>query len=315
MKKLRLGLLVLSNSWGGAEESIYNMAKNIDKKEFAVSLLVNEFLCDRYKDIRSVSVVNLGRLESNKKIQKVYTLIKIRSRLFESVKKYRIEIIHARLENSLILLGTMLNKPSVPLVFTLCGDEKNKTKIKVITNGVDINKFRPLKLRRFNKSILFVGRYVEGKGIEDLLKVARQLKNYKFIFAGKGPLVSLLKLENTKDIGFQRRESLIKLYSQVTLCTFPSYSEGMPMVGLEAMACGTPVVASYVGFGEYIDNRVDGLIIEPGNIIQLKRAILKLMENSNLRKRLGKNARKKALKYDIKRVVLKYQDLYREVAK
>ena len=290
MKKLRLGLLVLSNSWGGAEESIYNMAKNIDKKEFAVSLLVNEFLCDRYKDIRSVSVVNLGRLESNKKIQKVYTLIKIRSRLFESVKKYRIEIIHARLENSLILLGTMLNKPSVPLVFTLCGDEtkiyhnpktleqklirmflnrmlkdndvtvtsvsnwlvkdfdkENKTKIKVISNGVDINKFRPLKLRRFNKSILFVGRYVEGKGIEDLLKVARQLKNYKFIFAGKGPLVSLLKLENTKDIGFQRRESLIKLYSQVTLCTFPSYSEGMPMVGLEAMACGTPVVASYVG--------------------------------------------------------------------
>lgn len=356
MRKLRLGIFILSNSWGGAEESVYNIAKNIDKNGFTVHLLVNEFLWDRYKAIDSINVINLGRLESNKKVQKVYTILKIRSRVFASVKKYHLEVIHARLENSLIVLGAGIRKLDIPAIFTLSGDEtkiynhpetlehhiirmilarmltdentvvtsistwlaknfdeKESSRITVIPNSVNCNKFKPLKMTRRNNTVLYVGRYVKGKGIEDLIKVAGRLKGYKFMFAGTGPLKNLICLPNTKDLGFVDRETLAVLYNRAAVCVFPSHREAFGLACLEAMACGATIVATAVGFSDYVENGVNGVLIGPGNFGQLKKAIVKLMKNPSWRRSLGKNARKKALKYDVKRLIRIYQDLYHQV--
>lgn len=356
MRKVRIGVLILSNSWGGAEESVYNIAKNIDKKHFLVYLLINEYLRDRYKTIKGAVILNLGRLESNKKLQKIYNIYKIKSKLFKFVRKYRLEVIHAQLENSLLVLGIPQSKLSVQIIFTLRGDEvriyhnpktfeqkiiskllKNmlldkrialtsisnwlirgfdgteKLRINVIPNGIDCDKYHPLGLKRQKKSVFFAGRYVEGKGIEDLIRVAKKLKGYDFLFAGKGPLENVISLKNTKDLGFKSREELVNLYNTATICVFPSHREAFGNVGLEAMACGAAIVATDVGFSEYVEDGVDGVIVTPGDVRQLKRAIVKLITDPNLRGFLGENARRKALRYDIRKTVRMYQDLYHKV--
>jgi len=357
MKKISLGILILSNTWGGTENIIEIIAKNIDKEKFYVNLLVNDFLYHKYKRIRSVNVVNLGSLESNKKVKKIYSIFKIRYKLLKSIKKFKIEILQAQLENTILLLGICLNQINIPLIFALKGDEteiyhnpktlehliiskfldmnfKNKhttiisvsrwlikdyskrirNKIKVICNGVDNRKFRPLNLKRIENSILFAGRYVEKKGIRNLLKVARDLKEYNFIFAGMGPLKHLINLPNTKDLGFRQKNELVNLYNTADICVFPSKNEAFGNVCLEAMSCGACVIVTNSGFSEIVEDGKDGLIIEPDNAKELKKAILMLIQNQELKARLRENARKKALLYDIKKSVVKYQDLYMRVA-
>lgn len=358
MKRTRIGLFILSNSWGGAEESVYNIASHLNKNEFEVHLFINEFLKNSYSKIKDVEVHNLGQLESNKKLKKIFSLISIRTQLLKTIKESKVQLIHAQLENTILVIGMSFRKLNIPLVFTLRGDEtkiyhspktleqklihiilgkilkdrnttvtsisywltkdfdeKYKKEIVVISNGVDCKVFRPLKMKSPNKrknTILFVGRFVKGKGISDLVKVAKELKECRFLFVGKGPMGKLMKLSNTIDLGFKKREQVVKLYNKATIFTLPSRHEAFGLVALEAMACGKAIVASNLGASDYVESGKDGILIEPGNRFQLKAAIVHLMENNMLREKIEKNARKKALEYDINQTILRYQDLYKK---
>lgn len=348
----------MSNSWGGAEESVYDLAKMLNKKYFDVNLFINDFLYGRYGCIEGINVFNLGSLESSKKLQKICTICKIQSRLFKAIKKTGVELVHANLENSLLVLNANLRKLRIPVIFTLRGEETRiyhlrktlehklihvflkkmikdekttvtavsnwlvrdfsnelKSRVLVIHSGVDCHEFKPLKTERRKDTILYVGRLIKSKGIDDLVEVAKELPEYEFLFAGSGPLSKIINLSNTKYLGFKRRGEVIKLYSQAGICAFPSYAEGMPNVGLEAMACGRAVVATYPGFSEYVESGKDGVLIEPGNRRQLKESIVTLMENSQLREIVEVNARKKALSYSLNKSIVKHQDLYKKVVK
>lgn len=365
MRKINIGLLLLSNSWGGAEEICYNLARGFDKKKFEVNLLVNEFLYKYYSPTKDVNIINLGPLESNKKLRKIYSIHNIRTALHRFIKKKGINLVHANLENSLLVLGTSAGKLDIPVIFTLAGDETKlyhfpktlenrfikllinrmliddnttvtsvsnwlvkdfdenyKDRIVVIPNGVDCSIFKPLKNKGVSgrnsvtkNTIFYWGRMVEHKGIEDILKVAKELTDYQFAFAGKGPLSVAINSKNTKYLGFKKRRELVKLIAESSICVFPSYSEGMSISGLEAIACGKAIVASDTGFFEYIEEGRSGILVTPGDIKQLKRAIVLLMEDSQKRREIENNARKKALEYDISKSVRAYQDLYREKVK
>lgn len=127
----------------------------------------------------------------------------------------------------------------------------------LIPNGVDATIFCPpenpgrkLELRRqlgFDAGaplVLFVGRFVEKKGVPLLVKLSRQMPDVQWIFAGHGPL------DPSREIGANARvlrgwqgARIADLCRAADLFVLPSRGEGFPLVVQEALACGTPVLA------------------------------------------------------------------------
>ncbi|MDX9689514.1 MAG: glycosyltransferase family 1 protein [Proteobacteria bacterium] len=130
-----------------------------------------------------------------------------------------------------------------------------KRPIKVIPNGVDIRTFHlPMaETRRYlrqqfalkNEQIvfLFVGRFVERKGLDVLRRLAKLMPECRFWLAGKGPIKpEKWHLPNVHVFRGRKGEALADLYKSADLLLIPSYGEGFPLVIQEAMACGLPVL-------------------------------------------------------------------------
>jgi glycosyltransferase involved in cell wall biosynthesis len=129
--------------------------------------------------------------------------------------------------------------------------------------------------------ILYAGRMVEEKGIRELAKAADGLN---LVVAGDGPLRHLLP----QSMGLQPHEELEKLYNRAAIQVLPSYSEGLPVVCIEAMAHGRPVVGSDVaGITELIVDGETGYLVPPRDPTKLRNALLKLLDDKALRRRMG----------------------------
>ena len=171
-------------------------------------------------------------------------------------------------------------------------------KIVVLHNGVDTHRFRPLdkskeKIRkkldisRNSKVALTVRRLVYKNGIDTLLKSAKSVvkknSNIVFLIIGKGPDLSgtkkriqQLELEkNIKLLGFISDKELPAYYNAADFFILPSKSgEGLPLVSLEAMACGLPIIATDVGgIKEIIEDKY-GIIVPPDDPDSMEKAIL-----------------------------------------
>jgi glycosyltransferase involved in cell wall biosynthesis len=91
--------------------------------------------------------------------------------------------------------------------------------------------------------VLFVGRYVEKKGLNVLREIATLRPNLEFILAGSGPLrPENWGLKNVRDVGPQPQNVLADLYRWADVLLLPSVGEGFPLVIQEAMTCGLPVI-------------------------------------------------------------------------
>jgi len=179
-----------------------------------------------------------------------------------------------------------------------------------LPNGVDTTIFKPHEGQVPNTNVvLYLGRGIERKGIFEFFEAARALPNYEFWFVGlKHPSIRVPALPNLKVLG--RVKDNVACYNQASICVFPSHWENFPIVGLEAMACGKPIVATKLGFSEYVENGRDGLIVEPARPSELIDSIRYLMENSDERTRIGQNAREKAMQYDWNIIMQQYEALY-----
>ncbi len=352
MKNLNIGILVISDGWGGAEESVYHLAKQLLKHHVKISLFVNDELIGEYHDIKGISLFPLGPMNQKNKITILYSHCKMRQKLIKILKTKQLDLIHLHLEGSFQVYFGLIHKFKIPLVLTLHGSEivnystrksfldykalhdlliaakvvispsvwqikklpkEFKQKIVIIPNGIDTKAFKPIKIKKTTRIILFVGRLISLKGIYELIEVARQLPAYEFWFSGQGPLVNNINLKNTKYLGFKTRNELIRLYNKATICCFPSHYENMPIVGLEALACGAPVIATKLGFSEYIKNNQNGILIEAKNLKQLKKSIILLMKTPQLRMRLEKDGRKTARQFDWNLIATKYVNLYQNL--
>jgi glycosyltransferase involved in cell wall biosynthesis len=171
-------------------------------------------------------------------------------------------------------------------------------KVKVLHNGVDLVKFRPLagkreEIRRklgISKDavvVLTVRRLVYKNGIDTLIETANIAvkKNPKIIFlvVGKGPDFNNVQLrieqlgieKNFRLTGFVKDEDLPFYYNAADFFVLPSKSgEGLPLVALEAMACGLPVIATNVGGIREILMKDYGKLVPPNQPELLDRAIL-----------------------------------------
>jgi glycosyltransferase involved in cell wall biosynthesis len=124
----------------------------------------------------------------------------------------------------------------------------------LLFNGVDHEIFRPSSWpegrprhhpddARGTRQVLFVGRYVEKKGLAVLRALAISRPDLTFILAGSGRIrPAEWALPNVRDLGPQSSEAIADLYRAADLLLLPSVGEGYPLVIQEAMACGLPVI-------------------------------------------------------------------------
>lgn len=127
--------------------------------------------------------------------------------------------------------------------------------ITIIPNGVDVRVFHPaiaenrrflrqqFALRNDQPVMLFVGRFVEKKGVEVIRRLAELLPDWRFWMAGFGPTdPDKWLLPNVHVLRNRKGQSLAELYQAADLLLIPSYGEGFPLVIQEAMACGLPIL-------------------------------------------------------------------------
>lgn len=151
-------------------------------------------------------------------------------------------------------------------------------------------------------TVLFVGRLIEKKGPDILLKVAEEIsEEIIFVFIGDGPFEKTIKKasinsSNVKHIGKVENIDLPFYYSAADVLCVPSkYEEGFGRVILESLSCGTPIVASNRGgMPEAVDESV-GMLVE-ADAMSFKEAILKLFNNREKLNILRNNCRSYALK-------------------
>jgi glycosyltransferase involved in cell wall biosynthesis len=181
-------------------------------------------------------------------------------------------------------------------------------KVDVIPMGVKLNpamsEFRPVACK---KTVLFVGRLTPIKGVDLLLDALRSLDNVRLIVAGDGEqrreLESLAE-EYSIDAQFlgrvtaQKRDSLLSMSDVVvipSLALEDGRTEGMPVVCLEAMAAGRPVVASRAGgLSEIIDDGKTGLLFEPGDSQMLSNKLQMLFDDAALGESIARKSRETA---------------------
>ncbi len=192
-----------------------------------------------------------------------------------------------------------------------------ESKIKVIHNGVDINKFRPAEDKRkikvelgFNPddlAIVSVGRLYARKGlftlIDSMPAVINRFPNAKFIISGKGQSNEMQKLVDhaqrlgVKDsiifTGYYPDKKLPKLYQAADIFAFSTFYEHHPFAVLEALSTGLPVVTTNVGgISETIINGKNGFMCQPFNAGEFSERILYLLEHPKEAAEMGKLARK-----------------------
>ena len=150
--------------------------------------------------------------------------------------------------------------------------------------------------------ILFVGRLEARKGIDILIsaipKILEKNQNVIFDICGSGDhLPYQLEFGLQKKVffhGYQSRDSLEQFYKICDIFVAPSRYESFGLVYLEAMRFGKPVVAcNSGGTPEVIEHKKTGLLVEPGKVRPLVKAILHLISNPNYRHLLGNSGKKR----------------------
>lgn len=169
----------------------------------------------------------------------------------------------------------------------------------VIHNPVDIPAIHSEGERDTGK-IVFLGRIEPAKGIIELILavhlIALEHPNIRLVIAGAGDTSMAQKAaaelgitSNIEFPGWVEGEEKRALLASATIFVLPSYAEGMPMALLEAMSCGTAVIASNVGgIPEAVHDRTEGLLVPPGDVAKLVKAITLLLSNSKLREQMGR---------------------------
>ena len=196
----------------------------------------------------------------------------------------------------------------------------NESKIIVIPNGVS-EKFFINKAKKLNKipNLLFVGRLSVEKNIPKLIEATSLLKNKVILhIVGEGEkkeeLKKLILDKRIKNIilhGKKTGKELIDFYKHADIFLLASSCEGLPLTLLEAMASGTPIIASNIrGIREIIGNV--GILVSPPTSENFTREIDKLIENKKIREKLAEKGRKKAKNYDWNKIVEKFENVYRE---
>jgi glycosyltransferase involved in cell wall biosynthesis len=238
--------------------------------------------------------------------------------------------ISVRLEKELLTRSHTLTTVASSTTFELEEYGLDLRPVKACGNGVDIDAFVPASCVEptANPTILTASRLGPGKGLGDLVScsavVALTCPDVRFLIAGAGPLANELQTQirvrglekNVVLLGYiSNRKRMIEQFQQAAIYLHPSHYEGLPTVLLEAMACGRPVVATAVsGALDVIRDGENGLLVPPRAPEQMAEAILRLLKEPDLARRLGAAARRTVVeRYSWDVIGKAYLEQYRRI--
>ena len=207
--------------------------------------------------------------------------------------------------------------------------------------GINLEKFSPTeetaalgrqtreKLNIPNDAMVigFVGRIVPDKGIKTLVdsfvKVQQQTANIHLLLIGRLETMRELISQKTLDIinsngnihFIGHIKDSVPFYAAMDMFVLPSRREGFPYVPLEAAALELPVIATRVtGCVDAVVDNITGLLVDVDNDKQLAEAMLKLLEDAELRKELGRRGRERVKQlFDCKRLIAEHISLYERI--
>ncbi|MFM2063698.1 MAG: hypothetical protein RLZZ507_3369 [Cyanobacteriota bacterium] len=216
--------------------------------------------------------------------------------------------------------------------------------IDIIPCGTDIRRFgsvdretarTALGIKPEDKVVLYVGRFDPRKGIETLVRAVRESQfygdeNLKLIIGGgstpgnsdgrerdriEGIVKELGMSEFTEFPGLLKQEILPTYYAAADVCVIPSHYEPFGLVAVEAMASGTPVIASDVGGLQFtVVNENTGLLVPPQDVAAFSNAIDRILSNPKWRAELGKTANMRVMsKFSWDGVASQLDALYSEL--
>jgi D-inositol-3-phosphate glycosyltransferase len=224
-------------------------------------------------------------------------------------------------------------------------------KVDVIPCGTDVSNFRPISktearqqlgIQAGEKVILYVGRFDKRKGIETLVRATDELrsqleqgeeinpKNLKLLIVGGSDpqeadgaerrrieqIVTDLDLSaNTEFVGMVGHDRLPLYYTAADVCVIPSHYEPFGLVAIEAMACGTPVVASAVGGLKFtVISEETGLLVPPQDSSKFAHAIGRILTDDIWARKIRKQASVRVQQnFSWTGVAIQLSDLYRRL--
>lgn len=176
--------------------------------------------------------------------------------------------------------------------------------------------------------ITFLGRVVREKGVYDLLTafkgVAEEFPSAELVIGGEGELGQLSA--TARELGIANRVTCLgwvdthdkrRLLTSSATVVLPSHVEGLPMVLLEAMAAGLPVIATRVGaIPEIIRSGEEGILVDPGDVLGIVEALRRILRDVSLRERLGRNAQRSVReRFAADQVITQIEAVYRDLSR
>ena len=210
------------------------------------------------------------------------------------------------------------------------------SRVNIVPCGVDTLRFRPMKKARVRCKlgmpedepvVLFVGRIEPLKGIDVLIRAAAQIESpFRLVIVGgdgkdAGRIRDLKEIASEVGVGNRvtfldavPHRDLPLYYNAADICVVPSYYESFGLVAVEAMACGTPVIASRVGgLKETVLDGRTGYLVPWRCPEPFAERLELLLSNEPLRRSMGREARLAAERFRWSEVAAKVEDVYHDL--
>jgi len=348
-RKIRVGYLITDLDVGGAESNLAMLATGLDSRRFAVSVasLMPPGRIGRDLRAAGIDVTDIHMTS--------WTDLRAPGRVVQWLRRTRPDILHTWLFHANILgacTGTVVRVPVVvwsvrvaeprrahryisafvqglprcilanseSLRTYLINEGIDSRTLAVIPNAVDLQRFaRPREVEPGKLTVLFIGRLTRQKGVDVLLRAARELSgriDARFVVVGDGPdrmqlqhLATEFGLRNVEFTGPSQR--VPELLAEADVLVLPSRWEGMPNVVLEALAARCPVVGTdVVGTRDLIRDGENGLLVPPDDHGALSAAIERVLREPSLGKSLAERGYQTARRHSTCLMIEAHERLY-----
>ena len=194
--------------------------------------------------------------------------------------------------------------------------------IQVIPNGVDVARLKPATIQVHEPPrIIFAGRFMEQKNPLQIVRTLSELKElpWQCVMIGDGPLMPEVR-RAIAESGLQERfvltgwvtpEEVLGWFDQSDILFMPSLSEGLPVVGVQALAKGLAIVVSKAGgFVDIVDDRENGFLLELAHPSQFSVALRELLSDEPRLVQFREASLKKARRFDIAQIAERYEQIF-----
>jgi glycosyltransferase involved in cell wall biosynthesis len=205
--------------------------------------------------------------------------------------------------------------------------KKYDARIQVIPNGVDVDALRPEQLRLNDPPcVVFAGRFMPQKNPLQVVQTLNELRQLKWqcVMIGDGPLMPDVK-RAVAELGLNDRfhftgwiggAEVLNWFDKSDVLFMPSLSEGLPVVGVEALSKGLAIIASQVGgFVDLVENEKNGYLVRQKDAPKFLVSLRELLSNSERLLSFRNASLERARQFDINRIVEQYENVFLKVVK